>query len=268
MRARQRLAMPVTARKDRTSRVLPWPEESNPQLEALVEQKVLPKFPELKRDEFCIIFGATKQGTLAQVQTWLQRLGRTVHRRHLITVNYNLAEWSEEELVAIIAHEMGHLANSVARVSPQTWEEQELAATSQAIARGFITGFQHIFRRLCSTPCWHIEEAQGRPKRIRIRGRHLAGLYCVAGGGLFQAYCPFANTPEGRSLIRSTWMRPVKGRVKGVCALCRRPLGRKKRIWMCGSCGMLFHEPCLHSYLNHASICPACRHPVTGGPGI
>jgi len=261
--------MPISNGKDKADRESCWPEESNPRLEGLLKQKVLSRFPELKREEFRITFGATKRGTLAQVQTWRQqRRGRTVHRQHLITVNPSLEGWSEEELVAIIAHEVGHIANSLAGIHPPTWEERELAATSQAVARGFITGFQSIFRRLCSTPCWSIEESTGGRRRLRVTGRHLAGLYCVAGGGLFQAYCPFADTPEGRSLIRSTWMRPVERRVQGVCALCRRPLEKKKETWMCSSCGMLFHKPCLHSYLNRARICPSCRHPVMGGPGI
>ncbi len=241
-----------------------WPERSDSLLEKLFEQNVLPRFPELKRDEFRLIFGVTKKGTLAQVSTWrIRRRGRTIKRFHLVTVNTHQADWGQSEIEALIAHELGHLVNDITGIRPKTWEEQELAATSQAVARGFIIGFKQIFQRLCKTPCW--EKIETSPEgRILLKGRNLGGLYCncVGGDGIFKAYCPFADDFIGLMLSKPTLMRRIKG-IQGICVLCKRALKKKIPAFQCSSCGMLYHQDCLHSYLKGAyHVCPSCRLPL------
>ncbi len=252
----------------RKEREAVWPERSNPLLEKLFEQNVLPRFPELKRDEFRLIFGVTKKGTLAQVATFrFRRRGHTIRRYHLITVNAHQMDWESTELIALIAHEMGHLVNDLAGIRPKTWEEQELAATSQAVARGFLVGFQQIFQRLCKTPCWEQIETTPDGRRI-IRGRNLGGLYCncVGGNGIFKAYCPFADDFIGLWLSKPTLMQSVKN-IQGICVLCKRALKKKIAAFQCSSCGMLYHQDCLQSYLKRAHlVCPSCRLALTTIP--
>ncbi len=245
-----------------------WPERSDPLLEKLFEQDVLPRFPELKRDEFRIVFGVTKKGALAQVASWrFRRRGRVIRRFHLITVSTHQAIWGHAELVALVAHELGHLVNDLAGIRPKTWEEQELAATSQAVARGFIVGFQQIFRRLCETPCWEKIETTQDGRGI-LRGRNLGGLYCncVGGSGIFKAYCPFADDFVGLMLSKPTLMQRVKN-VQGICVLCKRALKKKIPAVRCSSCGMLYHQDCLQSYLKRGYlVCPLCRLPLADKP--
>ncbi len=257
--------MPPRRRKARED---VWPERSDPILEKLFEQNVLPRFPELKRDEFRIIYGDTKKGALAQVTTWrIRRRGRTIKRFHLVTVNIHQADWVQAELVALMAHELGHLVNDITGIRPKTREEQELAATSQAIARGFIIGFQRIFKRLCKTPCWeHIQKLPG-DRRV-LMGRNLGGLYCncVGGNGIFKAYCPFADDFVGLMLSKPTIMQQVKN-IQGICTLCKRALKKKISAFQCSSCGMLYHQDCLQSYLKRAHLaCPSCRLQLTTIP--
>ena len=245
-----------------------WPESSDPLLEKLFERYVLPRFHELKRDEFRVIFGITKKRALAQVITWRFRKGRhTIRRYHLVMVNVRQSEWKDTELVALMAHELGHIVNDLAGIRPKTWEEQELAATSQAVARGFIIGFQQIFKRLCRTPCW--EQIKTTPDGRRImRGRNLGGLYCncVGGNGIFKAYCPFADDFVGLLLSGPTLMKSVTN-IQGICVLCKRALKKKNPAFQCSSCGMLYHQDCLQSYLKRAHlVCPSCRLEITTIP--
>jgi hypothetical protein len=257
----------MTPRRNRVRNGV-WPERSDPLLGKLFEKYVLPRFHELKRDEFRVIFGTTKKGTLAQVVTWRYRKGhRVIRRYHLITVNTSQSGWEHTELVALLAHELGHIVNDLTGIRPQTWEEQELAATSQAVARGFIIGFQQIFQRLCKTPCWEVMNPAPNGSRI-IRGRSLGGLYCncLGGDGIFKAYCPFADDFVGFMLSKPTLMQRVKNK-QGVCVLCKRALKKKHPAFQCSSCGMLYHIDCLKSYLKRAHlVCPSCRLALTDIP--
>jgi hypothetical protein len=242
-----------------------WPETSDPHLEEVLSGDVLPRFPELKHSEFRIRFGPTERGTLAQVASWsLRKRGRVIRRSHLITVS-SQGHWDREEHAALVAHEAGHLVNDLKGIRPKTWQEQELAATSQAIARGFLAGFQRLFKRLCQSPCWR-EVARSTDGRVmvRVEGRNLAGLYCIGGRGPFRAYCPFAGS---LSIGEPAWqvaMDQVLG-VGGACALCRRALPKREPTYKCGGCSMLFHKSCLESYLKRGQgWCPSCHYPLAG----
>jgi hypothetical protein len=240
-----------------------WPETSDPHLEEVLSQDVLPRFPELKHSEFRIRFGSTKRGTLAQVATWsLHQRRRVIRQSHLITVS-SQENWSREEQAALVAHEAGHLVNELKGIRPKTWQDQELAATSQAVARGFLAGFQRLFQRLCQSPCWR-EVARSPDGRVvvQVQGRNLAGLYCIGGRGPYRAYCPFTRS---LGLDEPGWqvaMHEVLG-VRGACTLCKRELAKREPAYKCTGCSMLFHRSCLESYLKRGqSWCPSCHYPL------
>lgn len=247
-----------------------WPETSDPYLEEVLSQDVLPRFPELKHSEFRISFGVTKRDTLAQVATWsLRQRGRVVRQSHLITVSPREG-WSREEHAALVAHEAGHLVNDLRGIKPRGWQERELAATSQAVSRGFLAGFQRLFQRLCQSPCWkEVKSPDGRVV-VRVQARNLAGLYCRGGRGPYRAYCPFTRSlgleEPGWQVVMSEVLR-----ARGACALCKRGLAKREPAYKCSGCSMLFHRPCLESYLKGGqSRCPSCHFPladnVAGAP--
>jgi len=240
-----------------------WSETNDPYLEKVLYQDVLPRFPELKHSEFRIRFGPTPRGTLAKVATWrLRQRGQIVEQLHLITVS-SRQNWDRDEVAALLAHEAGHLVNELKGISFRTWQEQELAATSQAVARGFLVGFKRLFQRLCTTPCWK-EAAKSVDGRIalRVQGRNIAGLYCIGGQGPYRAYCPFVRT-LGRA--EPGWQVAMQDvlRVHGACALCKRELAKRELVYKCSGCSMLFHKSCLESYLKRGQgWCPSCHSPL------
>jgi hypothetical protein len=242
-----------------------WPETSDPYLEEVLSQDVLPRFPELKHSEFRIRFGSTPRDALAQVATWsLRQRGRVIRQSHLITIS-SQGDWSREEHAALMAHEAGHLVNELKGIRPKGWHERELAATSQAVARGFLAGFQHLFRRLCQSPCWR-EVARLTDGRVvaRVQGRNLAGLYCIGGRGPYRAYCPFAGSLGPGEPGWQVGMQETV-RVRGACALCKRALTKKESAYKCSGCSMLFHKACVESYLKRGQgWCPSCHYPLAG----
>jgi hypothetical protein len=240
------------------------PETSDPYLEQVLSQDVLPRFPELKQYEFRICFGPTERDALAQVAWWrLRQRKHVVRRPHLITVSRR-QDLSREEYAALVAHEAGHLVNDLKGIRPKTWEEQELAATSQAVARGFLGGFQRLFQRLCPNPCW--KEVARTPEGrvvVQVRGRSVAGLYCIGGQGLYHAYCPFASSLGRDKLGWRITMQEID-QAHGACALCKRELTKKSPVCRCSGCSMLFHKSCLESYLKRGqNWCPSCHSPLT-----
>ncbi|MEM3586145.1 MAG: M48 family metalloprotease [Candidatus Jordarchaeaceae archaeon] len=214
---------------------------------------VLPAFPELKNEKFDTQFGKTSRATLANIKTVeLKKGSRSIARKHFITVSEKLRGWSEEEVAAIIAHELGHLVNRGAMF--RNSHDEELAASTQAISRGFLNGYKKIFSRFCKEPCWIIVRI-GDGFELRSGWRQVGGIGCQAGSGVFHMYCPFA---ESLNLTSIAYIHSLPTRTSGICGLCKTVLNDEVATWKCEACSVLFHEGCINAYVRLNGRCPTC----------
>ncbi|MEX2704567.1 MAG: M48 family metalloprotease [Candidatus Freyrarchaeum guaymaensis] len=220
----------------------------------VLRNMALPSFPELKNEKFAIRFGKTPKGMLANVKTTEYRSGnQCIARKHFITINEELKGWSEDEVAAIIAHELGHLVNR--GVVFRNTRDEELAASTQAISRGFLSGYKKIFSRFCKEPCWVVSRTRNGFE-LRSEWRELGGIGCHAGAGVFHTYCPFADRLH---LTSAAYLHPVLLPVSGICGLCKTALNSEVATWKCENCSVLFHEGCLKAYVRLNGRCPTCK---------
>ncbi len=219
----------------------------------ILRNLVLPAFPDLKNEKFKTKFGELKKDMLASVKTVELRKGRkSVVREHFITISEKLRGWSEDEVAAVMAHELGHLVNR--DVLFRNSRDEELAATTQAISRGFLNGYKKIFSRFCKEPCWVITRV-GNVFELKSEWKQLGGIGCQAGSGVFHTYCPFA---EALNLASIAYLRPLLLPKSGICGLCKTVLNNVVAIWKCESCSVLFHEGCIKAYVRLNGKCPTC----------
>ncbi len=219
----------------------------------VLRNMVLPAFPELKNEKFDIRFGKTPKDMLANIKTIELRNGRqSVARKHFIIIGEKLRGWSEDEVAAIMAHELGHLVNR--GFIFRNDRDEELAASTQAISRGFINGYKKIFSRFCKEPCWVITRTRNGFE-LRSEWKQLGGIGCHAGSGVFHTYCPFA---EKLDLTSIAYLHLLLLPASGICGLCKTVLNDKVATWKCEACSVLFHEGCLKAYVRLNGKCPTC----------
>jgi hypothetical protein len=219
----------------------------------ILRNMVLPAFPELKKEKFNTQFGETAKDSLANIKTVELRKGsKRIARKHSIAISEKLRGWSEDEVAAVIAHELGHLVNQ--GILFRNSREEELAASTQAISRGFLKGYKRIFSRFCKEPCWVITRV-GNMFELRSEWKQLGGIGCQAGSGVFHTYCPFA---EGLNLTSTAYIHYLLLPTSGICGLCKTVLNDEVATWKCESCSVLFHEGCINAYVRLNGKCPTC----------
>ncbi len=217
----------------------------------ILRNMILPAFPELNNEKFDIRFGETPKDMLANVKTIeLIKGSKSIAKKHFIIISEKLRGWSEDEVAAVTAHELGHLVN---RGFPfRNLHDEELAASTQAISRGFLNGYKNIFSRFCKEPCWVITRV-GNRFELRSEWKQLGGIGCHAGSGVFHTYCPFAE-----SLTSIAYLHPLLLPASGICGLCKTVLNDKVATWKCEACSVLFHDGCLKAYVRLNGKCPTC----------
>ncbi|MGQ9719763.1 MAG: M48 family metalloprotease [Candidatus Jordarchaeum sp.] len=219
----------------------------------ILRNMILPVYSEVKNEKFDIRYGKTPKGMLANVKTMeFQKGSKTVARKHFIIISEKLKGWDEDEVAAIIAHELGHLVNR--DFSFRNSHDEELAASTQAISRGFLDGYKKIFSRFCKQPCWIITRTRNGFE-LRSEWRQLGGIGCRAGSGVFHTYCPFA---EDLNLTSIAYLHPLLLPASGICGLCKEAINNRVATWKCVSCSVLFHEGCLKAFVRLNGKCPTC----------